>query len=309
MKTRIVSVKNPAVLLFIFVFLFCSTLPAVPPFADIVFTGNLSAVPSKTELTYIAHNNTYGVWVLGGNTFASPGKKADSFEQQKKLFAEHNKKFFHSFAVPMPMLAVLGENDFEAGLHYAVSSLRHLRPAYVFVLDYIGARNNENPYLLRYIDLLVNGKTLRFIGLGAWEKLSPSGRDILYRKPTPAILKEIGDYLKERKKVDFTILITCQKLKYDKELAADPLCAKIFDLILSNDPAAPLYTEEKNSVPIAGGGKNGEEMRKIFLNPVTESVAGPPIQVWRAEKYHPKTTKSTTTKKVNIAKKQEKKKK
>ena len=150
---------------------------------------------------------------------------------------------------------------------------------------------------------------MRFIGLGAWEKLPPSGKDVLYRKPTAAVLKEIGDYLKERKKVDFTILITCQKLVYDKKLAADPRCAEIFDLILSNDPAAPLYTAEKNSVPIAGGGKNGEDIRKIFLNPVAGSIAGPPIQVWRVEKNMPKTTNNTTVKKINISKKQEKKKK
>lgn len=309
MKASIISVKNPAVLLFLFVFLFCSSLPGVPPYADIVFTGNLSAVPAKAELSGIAYSNSYGVWVLGGNTFAPAGKKTGNFEQQKKLFAEHNKKFFHSFVVSIPMLAVLGEKDLEAGLHFAVSSLRHLRPGYVYVLDYIGAKNNENPYLLRYIDLLVNGKTLRFIGLGAWEKLPPSGKDILYRKPTAAVLKEIGDYLKERKKVDFTILITCQKLAYDKKLAADPRCAEIFDLILSNDPAAPLYTAEKNSVPIAGGGKNGKDIRKIFLNPVAGSIAGPPIQVWRVEKNMPKTTNNTTVKKINISKKQEKKKK
>ena len=302
MKTSIASV-------FLFVFLFCCALYGVPPVADIVFTGSLSAVPSKTELTHIAHSNIYGVWVLGGNTFAPTGKKAENFIQQRKLFTEQNKKFSHNFAASIPMLAVLGEKDLDAGLHCAVSSLRQLRPAYVFVLDYIGARNNENPYLLRYIDLLINGKTLRFIGLGAWEKLPPTGKDILYRKPTAAILKEIGDYLKERKRVDFTVLVTCQKLKYDKILAADPQCAKIFDLILSNDPDAPLYTAEKNSVPIAGGGEKGQEIRKIFFNPVAGSIAGPPIQVWSAEKYQPKTTKNITVKKVNIPQKQEKKKK
>ncbi|MBR2363870.1 MAG: hypothetical protein IKA79_01600, partial [Lentisphaeria bacterium] len=158
-----------------------------PPVADILLTGNLQGRPSKTLLSYIHAHNPYSIWVIGGN--ALDGKKA--MEQNKGTehgtYLKADRSFLRSLYFANPCLAVPGNEDFLYGLHGCVASFRALRPAGAYVLDYIGARNNENPFLLKYVDILVNGKTLRFMALGAWEKLYPAQKDVPYRRITEEV--------------------------------------------------------------------------------------------------------------------------
>lgn len=256
-----------------------------PPVADIILMGNLQGKASKQSLHYIASHNPYSIWLLGGNVsdlaFALEKKKNLTL---KELFANH-KGFFRSFVSPNPHLAVLGNEDFQYGLHGAVKMLRAMRPGYMYILDFIGAKNHENPFLLKYIDILVNGKTLRFMGLGAWEKLYPAKKDVLYRKVTGEIIQEMKEYAASLKKADHTILITHQSFQNDKLLAAMPEVRNFIDLIISNDPASPLFLKEKDCIPIAGSGRHGSHLRKVYFTNQKKTPSYEYIQVWKDEKY------------------------
>lgn len=292
---------------------FCNTvLFAVPPHADLLLTGNLQGKVERKQISYIASHNPYSIWFIGGNIYdigEFAGKNAPLSPEEKKSIFQSRKSYQKNFSSFPLYLSLLGREDFQLGLHGAVISHRRLRYSGVWILDYIGARNNENPYLLKYIDILVNGKSLRFIGLGAWERLLPAKKDILYRKITSSVIREIKEYVKGLKKVDFTILATAQDLKYDKILAENPDVREIFDLILSHDPSCPLIVEKKNAVPVAGCGKHASELRKVYFNPGKEGIGGPKVQVWLDTKYTELFSKKETIQPTHKKKTQEKKKK
>ncbi len=304
--------KKSAGILFLLIFcgiFFSHDVSGKPPVADLLLTGNLQGVPGKTLLNHIYTHNPYSVWFLGGNTLSvKEYEKKDITEKEKEEILKRNKQFLRTFPASSATLAILGNEDFDCGLHKALAARRIPRFGGIYVLDYIGARNNENPFLLKYIDILVNGKTLRFMGLGAWENLYPKKKDFLYRKGTLEVLREMGEYLKTLKKADFTILFTAQSLKYDKILAAGREAKEIFDLIVSNDPDCPLLLEEKNSLPIAGSGQHAKELRKIYFNPVQNGVGGARIQAWVDASYSAYYEKNKVNPNKNT-KTQEKKKK
>lgn len=290
--------------------IFCQSISGKPPAADLILTGNLQSAPAKNILAYVGNHNPYSIWIIGGNVFSLKElDKKNITEKEKEEIWKKNRLFMRSFPFSNPILSVLGRQDFYPGLHKAVSFTRSLRYGGTFVLDYIGAENNENPYLLKYVDILVNGKTLRFMGLGAWENLYPKKKDVLYRKGTAETLQKMGEYMQTLKKADFTVLLTAQNLKYDKQLAATKQAKEFFDLIISNDPACPLLLEEKNSIPVAGSGKELHELRKIFFNPVKDGIGGPRIQAWVDESYQSYYEKIKAKSDKNKTKTQEKKKK
>ena len=258
----------------------------LPPVADLLLLGNPEGKPSKAALAYIGIHNPYSVWIVGGGLLdpAVPGKALPPKAGAGNTESPH-KAFLRSFPYQGLFLAVLGSADFANGLHGGVGAYRTLRAGGSYVLDYIGAKNNENPFLLKYIDILVNGKTLRFMGLGAWEALLPQKKDVRYRRITSGVIAEMREYAKSLPKADFTILLTAQSMKYDLEIAGSKKAVGFFDLILSHDPAAPLCIENKGGIPVAGCGKHGKTLRKIFFNPVEGGVGGSRIQVWEDASY------------------------
>ncbi|MBP5181533.1 MAG: hypothetical protein J6331_00755, partial [Lentisphaeria bacterium] len=215
--------------------------------ADLLLVGNPEGKPSKAALAYIGMHNPYSVWIVGGGLLdpAAAEKKLPAKAGGNANTDHPHRAFLRSFPYQCLFLAVLGRSDFANGLHGGAGAYRTLRAGGSYVLDFIGAKNNENPFLLKYIDILVNGKTLRFMGLGAWEALLPQKKDVRYRRITSGVIAEMREYAKSLPKADFTILLTSQSLKYDLEIAGSKKAVGFFDLILSHDPAAPLCIENK----------------------------------------------------------------
>lgn len=303
---------NKYIFSFLLIFSFCGTfLRANPPVADILLMGNIRGKAFRKDFNFIAARNPYSVFFFGGNvchTAETAGKKLPFSMQEKKSINASRKQYGKEIPYFAFALAVLGEEDFVTGLHGGVETMRTIFSKRVHILDYIGARNNENPFLLKYIDILVNGKKVRFIGLGAWEKLLPKKEDTAYRKITNEVLNELEAYIKTLPGADFTILATCQALKYDQILAENAVAVKLFDLILSHDPSCPLLIEKKHSVPVAGCGQHLGDLRKVYLNPVKNGVGGARIQVWKDEVFA-KYLEETKKKKVPLVKKKIKEKK